>query len=511
MRIFEFVRPSLGRKTQLNEALGKIVMGMLVQTPDQFVKSEHGEVRTEVDEDDDYKPITFQPRAKYTGPSTVTGAPDDVSKPVSPQELATLMHDKNSFVIYYNYKAPDDPSKIKEKRLNSKPVYIDRPTVDKYNKEYAAEVEAAFPDATNAEKKLKVYTKVNAIMAKLAVKQAIKTNPEVIDAIEKGVNPKKLKAKQFTTQATKVSKPMIHRSSVPIVDDQTGDVIYDLDKLAVSITRRPGTLLKANEKMVKSSGQDITIANFGIPAIVGLVVDEKSKEFRVITTCPGAGECKEFCYVGAGNYIKYAASGETMMRALNYIYNDPNGFKQQMIKELRSLIKPGVKVYLRWHDAGDFFSKAYLDLAFDVAKAVPEATIYAYTKNAWVVNDPAMPDNFIVNFSQGAKPKETKQIDFANTKYSQVVPEELFKDEKTTGVGLDRLRKRDPEAQARMKNILAQNYSLDPKSILTYDEMLQLPEKPENRLKYNVIIVPNLDGDLAAARKDVLGSYLLKH
>ena len=41
--------------------------------------------------------------------------------------------------------------------------------------------------------------------------------------------------------------------------------------------------------------------------------------------------------------------------------------------------------------------------------------------------------------------------------------------------------------------------------------MLRTPEKNSNKLKYNVIIVPSLDGDLAAARRDVLGSYLLYH
>ena len=492
---------------------GKMFMGMLVQTPAQFVRSEHAEQRQEqeIDEAESEQPIQFYPKAQYSGPQTTTGAADAISKPISPNEIAQLMHGKNSYVIYYEVKAPDDPSKIKEKRVTTEPVYLDRKTVNNLNQQFTQEIEAKMPDAKPAQKKLKVYTMLNAAMAKLAVQQAIQTNAEVQQAIQSGINPKKLKAKQFTTQATKVQKPMIHKSSIPIVDDRTGQVIYDLDGLAASITKRPKELIKANEKMLKSGGPDITIGNFGIPAITGLVIDEKSKEFRVITTCPGAGTCMAGCYVGAGNYIKYAASSETMMRALNYIFNDPNGFKQQMINELKSYVKPGVKVYLRWHDAGDFFSKDYLHLAFDVANAVPDATIYAYTKNAWVVNDKSMPNNFIINFSQGAKPIESKQIDFANTKYSQIVPEPLFKDEKTTGIGLSRLQDRDPEAQDRMKQVIAQEYKVDPKTILTYDEMLQIPEDPKNKNRFNVIIVPGLDGDLAAARRDILGSYLLEH
>ena len=34
-----------------------------------------------------------------------------------------------------------------------------------------------------------------------------------------------------------------------------------MDKLAAAITKRPQTLIKANEKMVKSGGADITIGN----------------------------------------------------------------------------------------------------------------------------------------------------------------------------------------------------------------------------------------------------------
>jgi hypothetical protein len=459
----------------------------------------------------------FQPKigAKYSqqqNPDDPAGAyANDVSKPITPQDLAGILHAKNSYAIYYVYK--NASGEDSEKRVTTKPIYISKAHIEQLTAKVAADVEAKFPQLDKQKKKLKVAVAMRTTLEKLAVATAIQSSPEVKAAIDSGVPAKKLKATAWTTGAQKVNTPMIHKSSVPIVDDRTGEVIYDLDNLAAAITKRPAVLLKANEKMTKSmaTGQDITMANIGIPAIKGLVVNEKTKEFRVITTCPGAGDCKAFCYVGSGNYIRYSASSENMMAALNYLYNDPNGFKQQIIGELKSLCKQGVKVYLRWHDSGDFFSKEYLHLAFDVAKAVPEATIYAYTKSAHVVNDPAMPNNFVINFSQGAKPTETKQVNLKSVKYSQVVPANLFKDEKTTGVGLARLQARDPDAQNRMKEILAKSYNLDPKTILTYDEMMAMPELPGNKHKFNVIIVPSLDGDLAAARRDVLGSYLLYH
>jgi hypothetical protein len=60
-----------------------------------------------------------------------------------------------------------------------------------------------------------------------------------------------------------------------------------------------------------------------------------------------------------------------------------------------------------------------------------------------------------------------------------------------------------------MKEVIGQKYDIDPKSVLTYDEMMDMPEG--SKLKYNVIVVPGLDGDLGAARRDILGSYLLYH
>ena len=85
---------------------------------------------------------------------------------------------------------------------------------------------------------------------------------------------------------------------------------------------------------------------------------------------------------------------------------------------------------------------------------------------------------------------------------------ELFKDE-STGVGLKRLQEKNPIAQQKMKEILAKTYKLDIDTILTYDEMMNTPQG--NIMKYNVMVVPSLDGDLSAARRDVHGSYLLYH
>lgn len=497
---------------------GKMVRGMLVQTLDQFLKSNgvQPSKMEPLDEDDvEVKPIRFAPSfsAKFTRkPGPEQDTPQDQEKPyataVSPEEIARMVHHKNSYAIYYDYKVKGS-DKVFQKRLTTKPIYIPLNKIKELSDIANAYIEDKFPTASVQSKKQKAYQVLSRYLEKLAVEEAIKNSPEVQYALDKGiVIPQKLKAEQFTTTAEKARDPSIHRSSVPILDDH-GEIIYDLDGLASRLSIRPEKLLKVNAKMIKSSGDTIKIASVGIPAIAGLVIDEKTKQFAVVSTCPGAGVCKTYCYAKKGGYVQYSASSESQARILNYWYNDPEGFKQQVIREVKQMSKKGEKVYLRWHDSGDFFDDAYLHLAFDVARAVPEATIYAYTKIAKVAKDPMMPENFLINFSDGAKPEETKQVNYKKTKHSIVVPEHLFKDEKTTGIGLDRLQERNSEAQQRMKKVIADKYGVDLNSVVTYDELMELPEGRQP--KYNVIVVPGLDGDLGAARRDVLGSYLLEH
>jgi hypothetical protein len=58
------------------------------------------------------------------------------------------------------------------------------------------------------------------------------------------------------------------------------------------------------------------------------------------------------------------------------------------------------------------------------------------------------------------------------------------------------------------KQRLAQAYKVDTASIITYDQMLSIPEGPTP--KWNVIVQPGA-GDRAANRKDVIDSYLMFH
>jgi hypothetical protein len=344
----------------------------------------------------------------------------------------------------------------------------------------------------------------------------------------------------------KYRNPYVHRSNlIPILyipsdgekivaDPNKDDYEFNLDALKKLFTTRPATILKQNSKMKHSDGSTSVFNNIGLPAIVGLAVDESTNEFMIINTCPGAGVCKTYCFVNANGYVQYSPPSTHMTRSLNFLLNDPEGWKSMLVSELESLkaiaSKKDIRVVIRWHDAGDFFSDAYKDLAFEVAKKFPDMLFYAYTKVAAIFKS-AHPDNFVFNFSQGALGSQEKQIDFATTKNSRVVDDSLFKDlvtkikkpvmDKKTGkqkivkktgkpAFKNILQYKGENEIKELKNRLAKKYNVDPSTILTYQEMMAMGKDSGEKNKWNVIVKPG-DGDDAATRRDVLSSFLLQH
>jgi hypothetical protein len=315
------------------------------------------------------------------------------------------------------------------------------------------------------------------------------------------------------TKQDKFRNPYIHRQNVPIVNDE-GER-YDLNKLRAAITARPAKLLQQNEKMVHSDGSASAFYNVSLPALKGLAVDEDTGEFIIIDTCPGAGACQVYCFALKGGYVQWKGVSLFQSKMLNFLYNDPAGFMNSLGAEIETVShrlakadkRTGTetKLIIRWHDAGDFFSPEYLDHAYDLARKMPDVDFYAYTKIADVAQS-EKPENFKINYSMGAKPAQEKKIDFTKTKNSRVVPEVLFKDllDRVDG----KVIYKDKQATNTLKNRIAAKYSVDPDSILTYDEMMKKPQGKAGQ--YNVIVKPG-DGDDAANRSDVLNSFLLMH
>jgi hypothetical protein len=318
-----------------------------------------------------------------------------------------------------------------------------------------------------------------------------------------------------TSKLDPYKMPYIHGSNIKIKDESGKS--YDLEALKKAITTRPTSLLKQNEKMKHSDGSASIFFNVGLPALKGLAVNEETGEFVIVDTCPGAGICKTYCYAKKGSYVMFKAVSMKQTQTLNFLLNDPSGFTAKLSEEIKNAVEKyqtdNVQVIVRWHDSGDFFSPEYLKVAYAIARSFPTVKFYAYTKIADVAKG-SKPDNFEMNFSGGALPSQEKQVNLVQIKHSKVVPRADFYDlvakqnGKLVKDARGRMQFRNPEALAEFKDRLASKYKINRDTILTYDEMMDIPEG--NTMKWNVIVMPGC-GDQAAARKDVLGSYLLFH
>lgn len=322
---------------------------------------------------------------------------------------------------------------------------------------------------------------------------------------------------------------IIHGSNLKAItksdaEDEDGNPedVWDLDDLAKQIKTRPRAILGTNAKMSKSATEGEIVYDLTLPALKGIVIDEETGDFVQITTCPAAGACQLFCYARKGGYVMFPASSMSAAQALNFLVNDPVGYTSVLNSEIKSIKQKTdakkIQLVVRWHDAGDFFSKDYLDLAFKVAEANPEVQFYAYTKMADVATGDK-PKNFIINFSSGAKSGEDKKITIHKAagnvvKQGVTVPKDMFFDliaRKGTSLIKDakgRTQFKDDEALSQFKNRLSKEYNVPLNTIITYDQMLSTPVGDEP--KWNVIVQPGA-GDRAANRKDVIDSYLMFH
>ncbi len=357
-------------------------------------------------------------------------------------------------------------------------------------------------------------------------------DPEIAEAIKLDAPHRKMSRDELQGYAdriksgTKTKKdrfaPIVHASNIKGIVNSKGQE-WDLDDLAQQIMQRPRAILGTNAKMAKSATEGEIVYDLTLPALSGIVVDEETGDFVEITTCPSAGECQLFCYARKGGYVMFPASSISAAQSLNFLVNDPKGYMDRVRQEIQSIKakadKHGIKLVVRWHDAGDFFSKEYLNLAFDVARDNPDVDFYAYTKMADIATADK-PDNFIINFSQGAKRREEKKIEQhrektgAPVKSSVIVPKDMFfdliarqgnkliKDEK------GRTQFKNQESLDEFKQRLASKYHVPLDSIITYDQMLSIP--PGKTPKWNVIVQPGA-GDRAANRHDVIHSFLMYH
>jgi hypothetical protein len=151
------------------------------------------------------------------------------------------------------------------------------------------------------------------------------------------------------------------------------------------------TLLTQNTKLKKTSkALGLRVFNFGIPAY-------KSASGKL--TCPMADSCVKFCYAKKGAYIWSNVQPAFEKR---YQLSKTDDFVEAMNADILKK-KPD---YVRVHDSGDYYSKAYLNKWIEVAIRNPNVKFYSYTNMVDMVLKTSLPDNYDIIFSDSGKQKK---------------------------------------------------------------------------------------------------------
>jgi hypothetical protein len=149
-------------------------------------------------------------------------------------------------------------------------------------------------------------------------------------------------------------------------------------------------LLTQNSKLKKTSKElGLRVFNFGIPAY-------KSASGKL--TCPMADSCVKFCYAKKGAYIWSNVKPAFEKR---YQLSKTDKFVEAMNAEIRKK-KPD---YVRVHDSGDYYSRAYLKKWIDIANSNPNVRFYSYTNMIDMMLKTSLPDNYDIIFSDSGKQK----------------------------------------------------------------------------------------------------------
>lgn len=155
------------------------------------------------------------------------------------------------------------------------------------------------------------------------------------------------------------------------------------------------SLFTKNSKIKKSANSSVEVYNWTIPAL-------KTKDgFK---TCPNAGKCAIGCYAQMGAYVW---SNVSKVHHSKFNATRHPGFVPAAVTELVNLERKAAKrskqLYIRIHDAGDFYSKDYALNWFRIIRQCPNVEFYAYTKQVELFKELDVPNNLTIIYSYGGR------------------------------------------------------------------------------------------------------------
>ncbi len=329
-------------------------------------------------------------------------------------------------------------------------------------------------------------------------------------------------------------KPDLIIHNKVIKKDDMGEI--DVQQFINNITTEPKEIITGgNSKMIKSATDQFYTVTIGLPAFRGLIYDIENKDFKVISTCPGAGTCIKPCYARKGNYVRLPFVYLKQTRILNLLMNNPERFKEKLKNEIVTLYKKGKdkEMRFRWNDSGDFFSKKYFNTGLEIMNELKSEGFvvkpYAHTKVADIYNQNRLPadfsnlslannkPDFVISFSTDAKKSQLDKVNLKGAKTSEIMFsdfEDLFqKDEKDRNLAVDshgKLIFKNKNGMNILKQRVAEKFGVpNDGTLLSHDEMMNTPEA--DKPTYNVIVQSKGETDISTQRPDVLRTFFLIH
>lgn len=119
-----------------------------------------------------------------------------------------------------------------------------------------------------------------------------------------------------------------------------------------------------------------------------------------LVTCINCGECSKCCYACKSTF-NFPSTINSEAENTFLVMNDPRRVENELNAFLGGI---NLYRYFRWNVAGDVFSKEYLDIIVNVARANELTTFLVFTKNFDLFNEylreNELPNNLRVVFSK---------------------------------------------------------------------------------------------------------------